>query len=164
MIPAIKIRFCHTCYALVTMMLSLLFVSCEKELLFETYTPIVDKSWSIDKPLEYAVKVISDTNTYTIYLNIRNTNDYKFSNLYLFLETTLPNGNSDLDTIECELADSYGRWLGSGLGDLHDNRILFAENVRFKYKGTYKFKFTQGMRINPLYGISDFGIRIERAQ
>ncbi|MBK8847784.1 MAG: gliding motility lipoprotein GldH [Bacteroidetes bacterium] len=144
------------------LIMSLFLISCEKELLFETYAPIADKSWSADKPLEFAVKVLSDSNTYNIYLNIRNSHDYKFSNLYLFLETTLPNGNSDMDTIECELADSHGRWLGSGLGDLHDNRILFAENVRFKYKGTYKFKFTQGMRINPLYGISDFGMRIEK--
>ena len=55
-----------------------------------------------------------------------------------------------------------GRWLGDGLGDIFDNRILFKEGVKFPQAGEYRFELFQAMRINPLPGIMDAGIRIEK--
>ncbi|MBK8414603.1 MAG: gliding motility lipoprotein GldH [Bacteroidetes bacterium] len=64
--------------------------------------------------------------------------------------------------MECILASPEGRWLGEGLGDIWDNRILFKENVQFTQPGEYRFELNQAMRINPLPGIMDAGIRIEK--
>ncbi len=56
-----------------------------------------------------------------------------------------------------------GKWLGEGLGDIWDNRVLFKKNVSFPQKGEYRFEFTQAMRLNPLPGVMDVGIRIEKS-
>jgi gliding motility-associated lipoprotein GldH len=53
--------------------------------------------------------------------------------------------------------------LGDGLGDIWDNRILLKDQVKFPQAGEYRFELYQAMRINPLPGIMDAGIRIEHA-
>ena len=102
------------------------------------------------------------SSSYSFFLNIRNTGDYPFSNLFLFLKTTYPDGRTTRDTIECTLADNEGKWLGSGMSDVKFNRLLFSKGVRFPQKGNYGFELEQGMRISDVKGISDIGIRLEK--
>jgi len=104
-----------------------------------------------------------------VYINVRNAESYPFRNLFLFLHTTYPKGTKTTDTIECILADEKGKWLGSGMGDLYDNSIIFKKNSRFRQTGNYKFAFEQAMRygdkniIDPLPLIMDVGITIEKS-
>ncbi len=49
-----------------------------------------------------------------------------------------------------------------GLGDKYDNRILFRRNIRFPRTGIYVFEYEQAMRDEPLIGIDDIGLRIEK--
>lgn len=145
-------------------LLSLVFFGCSENLVFEASKTMPNRSWQIDNPATFVITVADTVKLNDIYINVRNTDKYKFSNLYVFLETTIPDGGKDLDTLECNIADEHGKWTGDGLGDLFDNQILFASNVRFKQMGKYTFTFTQGMRINPLQGISDFGLRVVEAK
>ena len=62
------------------------------------------------------------------------------------------------------LADEKGRWMGDGMGDLWDNRILFKKDFVFPHSGHYRFELEQAMRMDPLPGILDAGIRIEQAK
>jgi gliding motility-associated lipoprotein GldH len=79
------------------------------------------------------------------------------------MNTTFPDGKLDRDTLEIMLAGKDGKWLGEGLGDIWDNRILFKKNVSFPLKGEYRFELTQAMRLDPLPGIMDVGMRVERS-
>ena len=65
---------------------------------------------------------------------------------------------------ELILADERGKWLGDGLGDIWDNRILFKQNFRFPQAGIYKFDLQQAMRIPILPQVMDAGVRIERVE
>lgn len=112
-----------------------------------------------------------DTNQlYDVYINVRNAESYPFRNLFMFLHTTDPKGVKTTDTIECVLADDKGKWLGSGMGDLYDNSIIYKKNTRFRHLGTYKFAYEQAMRygdknvIDPLPLIMDVGLTIEKAE
>ena len=84
-----------------------------------------------------------------------------FSNLYLFLDFTFPNGKNRRDTLGCTLADARGNWFGSGTGSLIDHRISFKEDFEFPIKGRYNLRVTQGMRQDPLKGVTDLGFRLE---
>jgi gliding motility-associated lipoprotein GldH len=99
---------------------------------------------------------------YDFYIDLRNEASYPFANIYMFVTTTFPSGKSARDTVECFLADKTGRWLGTGLGDVLDNHILFKENIRFPNAGTYGFEFEQGMRKEALPSILDLGISLEK--
>ncbi len=106
--------------------------------------------------------VLDTVSLFNLFVNIRNTGNYKYSNLFLFVDVFQPEGKIERDTIECILADSRGKWLGSsGSGSIWDNQILFNRKARFPGVGKYVFRFTQAMREKELEGIMDVGLRIE---
>ena len=139
-------------------------ISCDSKRVFEENKKIDNNNWDQNAPLVFLVNV-SDTNAkHNVYLNVRNAGFYGFSNLFLFINTRFPQGQLERDTVECTLASPEGKWLGDGSGDIWDNQILFKKDVRFPQTGEYRFELIQAMRINPLPGIMDAGIRIEKAE
>lgn len=147
---------------LLILMFALLFVACDKNRIYEE-NRVVDKGiWNIDNRIRFET-TISDTNLrYNVFLNVRNSMQYPYSNIYLFLDTRFPDGRIARDTIDCMLADYDGRWLGTGVGSVKFNQFLFQQGVSFPQKGTYRFDIQQAMRVNDLIGIHDIGIRIEK--
>ncbi len=140
-----------------------LIFGCDASRVFEENKKIENNEWDQNSPLVFQVPITDTAGSYNVYINIRNAGFYRFSNLYLFINTGFPGGQLQRDTLECVLAAPDGRWLGEGLGDIWDNRILFKTGVRFPQQGEYRFELTQAMRINPLPGIMDAGIRIEKS-
>lgn len=142
----------------------IILISCDSKRVFEKNTRLDDNNWDYNKPLSFLVQLEDTSRYYNMYLNVRNAGFYKFSNLFLFVNTRLPQGQLLRDTAECILASPDGKWMGDGLGDIYDNRILFRKHFKFPQKGEYRFELIQAMRINPLPGIMDAGIRIEKAE
>lgn len=140
------------------------FTSCDPSRFFEENKKVVKGEWDQNTPLVFQVSVEDTASLFNVYINVRNAGSYRFSNLYLFVNTVFPGGQLERDTLEITLASPDGRWLGDGLGDIFDNRILFKEDVRFTQPGEYSFELIQAMRINPLPGIMDAGIRIEKVE
>jgi gliding motility-associated lipoprotein GldH len=135
---------------------------CDPRRIYEKNEKIPSYNWEQNNSLSFLVDIHDTVSYYTIFLNVRNAGYYRFSNLFLFINTRLPQGQIQRDTVECVLASPDGKWLGDGLGDIYDNRILFKEHVRFPQIGEYRFDLIQAMRVNPLPGIMDAGIRIEK--
>ena len=131
--------------------------------MYKKYITIPDNTWDVKNPVTYTVTVKDTVNYYNVYVNIRNADGYTFSNLYLFIDIASPAHVTERDTLECQLADpNTGKWLGEGLGDIWDNRILFKRNVRFPRTGDYIFTYTQAMRIDKLPMIMDVGLSVEQ--
>ncbi len=140
----------------------LIFWACQDAIIFEDQKAIPGLSWHYEDELVFMATIDDTLSLHKMYLNIRNSTDYKYSNLFLFLDIEFPDGRVLRDTLECMLADRRGQWTGSGFGQLRFNRFLFRDDVWFPLKGTYTFRLYQGMRDDELYGISDAGIRIEK--
>lgn len=139
-------------------------LSCHDETVYEKNLKIPGYEWDMNAPLTFFVPVTDTVNAHNMYINIRQAaGNYRFSNLYLFLTTTFPQGNIERDTLECLLATPDGKWLGNGMGNVLDNRFLFKRNFRFPQQGEFRFELVQAMRVNPLAGVMDAGIRIEKA-
>jgi gliding motility-associated lipoprotein GldH len=117
----------------------------------------------MNKPLVFDVPVKDTNNKYNVYITIRNSSSYDFNNLYLFIDIHSPMKITERDTIDCILADADGKWMGNGLGDIWDNKILFKSNVRFQKPGIYEFVFNQAMRADSLPMIMDAGLSIEKS-
>lgn len=123
---------------------------------------IKDERWSKDEALVYEVNIKDTLTPNSVYLTIRNSTDYGFSNLFLFIKTSFPDHSVARDTLECILANPDGKWIGKGLSRLKESQVLLKKNVRFHKKGLYRFEIIQGMRTEPLEGIADVGMRIVR--
>jgi len=141
--------------------MSLVLVSCNSNHFFRETRRIPGGIWNAGQKVTFSVNIPDTSKQYSVYVDIRNNVDYPFANIYLFLDTRFPGGRIARDTIECQLADYDGRWLGSGAGAVKFNRFLFQKGVRFPCKGTYLFTFEQAMRTKDLNGIRDIGLEIE---
>ena len=145
-------------------LLSVLFASCNKNVVFSEYTKIPEECWKTENKLTYTVDIADNKPYHNVFLTVRHADAYPFSNLFVFLTTTYPNGKISVDTLECILANKKGEWQGDGAGDLWDNKIPLKQNLIFPQAGKYTFTFEQGMRTNPLPLILDFGMVVEKVK
>lgn len=138
-----------------------LFYECSDNYVYNGYVNLPHEQWHADSLACFRIPVTDTLTFYNLYVNIRNTTDYPFQNLYLFIDITAPNGASVRDTFECYLANDHGKWLGSGRGKFRDNRFLYRKNVRFGAEGDYTVTLQQAMRVEQLKGVSEVGFRVE---
>ncbi len=141
-----------------------IFSSCNSTVTFDDNISIDENGWYKNDFARFDLMIDDSNSTYNYYLNLRHTVDYRYSNLYVFMKTTYPNGNISRDTIEFVLADKSGKWYGNGWGNIKDNSILLVEGIKFPLIGPYTFQIQQAMRVDTLKGISNIGIRIEQSK
>lgn len=147
---------------LLLLIISSFTMSCDRNKVYEKYTKINDYVWNSKNMVRFDVEIKDTVTRHNIFLLVRNASQYQYGNLWMFVATTAPNGNKELDTVQCLLADKNGKWLGEGMGDIWDNKILWKQNVRFPQAGIYTIQFEQGMRVENLPGIMDIGLRVEK--
>jgi gliding motility-associated lipoprotein GldH len=146
-----------------------LLFSCNSNVVFDQYIAIENQQWHSDKGIDFIVNNLDTISANNVFINIRNNKNYEFSSLFLIARLELPNGFKVIDTLEYEMTDASGKWLGSGFTDLKENKLFYKENVVFSEIGTYKFNIQQATRSisdiqgkNPLEGITDVGLSIEK--
>ena len=137
-------------------------LSCNKKDIYFSYQTVSASGWNKDSLLTYNVAIRDKTLPYNLYINVRHHGNYPYQNIWLFLQQMNPDSAITKDTIEAYLADQYGKWLGSGAGNLKEMPIIYKKQVQFPDTGVYRFKIRQGMRDSLLQGINDVGIRIEK--
>ena len=140
---------------------SLLF-SCTSTDFYNQYQ-IVDQKWEKEKEFYFTFEIEDNTSEYNFFIEIRNNNSYPYQNLWLFCSEEQPMGPILRDTIECMLADDFGKWYGTGMS-IYQLSIPIRTMYKFPYKGQYTFSLRQGMRNNQLKGIEEIGIRIEKTK
>ncbi|MGY8916682.1 MAG: gliding motility lipoprotein GldH [Flavobacteriales bacterium] len=139
------------------------FSSCGEFPIASDSKEVSPEGWYSDETISFEWSNVDTLKRYSVFVDVRHNQDYPFSNLYLFLDLTFPNGKNRRDTLSCTLADERGNWFGSGIGDVVDHRISFKEDFEFPISGRYNLRITQGMRQDPLKGVLDVGFRLESA-
>lgn len=129
----------------------------------------MDGYWG-QEVVEFNLPQLDSLKNYNLFVNIRNTNEYKYNNIFLIVSINFPHGKTVTDTLEYRMANPDGTWIGQGIGDMKENKLWYKENVRFFEKGTYNVTVEQAMRNNgevegvkKLEGITDVGVTIEEA-
>ena len=129
---------------------------------FEQREVLPEAKWEVEHRIPFDVTVNDTLGIYAFGLSLRHLENYRYSNLYVFLHTTMPNGNLTHDTIQCQLALPDGQWIGKSSGSMRDLTVPLNESLLFPLSGTYHFEIEQAMREPVLKGISDIGLYIEK--
>lgn len=137
-------------------------LSCDSNRVYEQYENIPDFEWNQENIFCFEVEVTDTIHAHNIFVNLRNSGDYAYSNLWLFVKTISPGNEIVNKKIEIKLADATGEWYGSGFGNIFDLQVPFQQKVVFPKSGKYVFEITQGMYDLKLKGIVNIGIRIEK--
>ncbi|MDG1477059.1 MAG: gliding motility lipoprotein GldH [Vicingaceae bacterium] len=141
------------------------FISCDSNKVFEEYIEVKNANWEKENVASFEFEAKDTLTAHNLYINVRNTGEYAYSNIYLFVTMQGPNGGLLKDTVNCVLADNRGKWLGNGIGDLWDLRVPYVGGFKFAQSGNYTVTLEQAMRVeNGLEGITDIGLRVETAK
>ncbi|GAA4890932.1 gliding motility lipoprotein GldH [Flaviramulus aquimarinus] len=148
-------------------LVSFVFVSCDSNRVFDEYKSVPNK-WHKDSVISFKVSPPDSINTYNLFVNLRNTNAYKYNNLFLIIEMVFPHGKTIKDTLEYKMTEPSGKLLGTGYTDVKENKLWYKDQVVFKETGEYTVNIQHAMRENgkvngvkELEGVTDIGFRIE---
>ena len=127
--------------------------------------------WDRQETVSYEFAAPDSLNSYSLFVKLRTTTDYKFSNIFLVVELNYPHGKVTKDTLEYIMAKPSGELLGSGFTSVKEHKLWFKgvdASFVFSEEGTYKVHIQQAMRLreNPkgiaiLDGIIDVGFSVE---
>ncbi len=149
---------------LISLVFSVIFASCSQPPVFSEYKSVDVKGWNKDSSCVFDVNIENASILYDIFVNVRNVGEYPHQNLWLFIQKMAPDSTITKDTINFFLADNRGKWLGSGIGSVYEMPVLYQQKLKFPSLGKYHYEIFQGMRDTLLLGISDIGLRIEKAE
>ncbi len=146
------------------------FASCDKGRVFDEYKA-VPNGWHKDSIISFKINPPDTINPYNLFVNLRNTNAYKYNNLFLIVEMNFPHGKTIKDTLEYRMAEPTGKLLGTGITDTKENKLWYKESVVFNESGEYVVHIQHAMResgkvngVTNLEGITDVGFRVEKPQ
>jgi len=148
----------------------LLLASCNNANMVYGDSKELPNGWDKEQVMLFDFPAPDSTQTYDMYINLRNNEDYPFSNLFLIVNLNFPNGKVVADTLEYEMAKANGEWLGQGFSSLKESKLFYKEDIVFPELGDYEIAIQHAMRKNgnvegvtTLEGITDVGIRIEKS-
>lgn len=153
------------------LLLALLLGSCDDKRVFDEYKSVSSK-WDKDDVVTFKMTPPDSINAYNLFVNLRNTSDYKYSNLFLIVELNYPNGKTIKDTLEYKMANPDGSFIGTGFSDVIENKLWYKgydEPFVFNEIGEYTVNIQHAMRENgsvkgldKLEGVTDIGFRVEK--
>lgn len=143
-------------------------ISCSDNIEFTKYKSLPNASWEAKENISFEFDVEDTISPKNLFINIRNNKEYSFSNLYVITELNFPNGDKIIDTLQYEMADNSGKYLGKGFTEIKENKLFYKEKKVFPVSGKYMFNIHHAMRKNGevnaipfLEGIQDVGFSIE---
>lgn len=139
------------------------FTACRQIQLFEKTVSIPQHQWASSFRPQFEFDISDSTTPYNIFLVIRHSEKYNYSNIFLNLYIKGPGSDSTVKVQkEALLATNAKGWLGTGMNDIYEHRVLLAPNQQLK-TGKYSFTLEQIMRENPLNQVLNVGLRVEKA-
>ena len=93
----------------VVFVIALVFIisSCGNNSIYD-HNQEINNPWKAEQKAEFDFNISDTLSAFDFYINIRNTTEYNYSNLYLFIRTDFPDGRYAIDTAEIFLADLQG--------------------------------------------------------
>lgn len=146
-------------------LITLLLVSfaCTEDRFYEDNYDFNNRIWTIDEVANFSVEVDSTGIPYQLFINIRNTIDYPYRNMYV--QYTLLDSTDIVEQklINLKLFESKsGKPLGKSQSGIFSHQILLNDSVYFPTKGNYRLQFKQYMRRDSLPGMVSTGVKLLR--
>lgn len=145
----------------------LLASGCIQSNVFEKNIALPSNRWKSDFKPSFSFNISDTSAHYLLFVTMRHTDAYNFSNIWLQVSTRMPGDSSAKpERVEIPLAQADGKWMGRGMNEIWQHQMSLSGVQgfhRFPKQGTYTIQLEQIMRVDPLPEILSVGIRIEKA-
>ena len=144
--------------------ISFLITACTKVEVFEKNVTIPNHEWSSKFKPEIAFEITDTLSAYNIFAVVRHSDAYRYKNIWVNVYTKAPGDTINKQQLDLQLATDDKGWLGSGMDDIYEHRILITGKPVALRAGTYRFRLENIMREDPLEHVFNVGIRVEKAK
>jgi gliding motility-associated lipoprotein GldH len=150
---------------LIIPVVAIFLASCNTIDVFEKDIAIPNHEWSNAFKPEISFEITDTASLYNIYVVVRHSDAYRYNNIWMNLYTQIPNDTLRKQRLDLRLATDDKGWLGSGMDDIFEHRILITNTPQqLNRKGLYTFRLENIMREEPLQHIMNVGIRVEKTK
>jgi len=133
---------------------------------YQKEVPVVNGAWNYNFQPFFTIDIKDTSAHYQTYILLRHDAAYPFANIWLRLWVKQPGDSawSNGERLNLRLADISGAWLGTGTGSIWEHKIPLnrKQNLHFSKPGTYQVRMEQIMRDNPLRGVLNAGLIVEK--
>jgi gliding motility-associated lipoprotein GldH len=137
---------------------------CSRNGVFEKDVLIPGYKWETGFQPKIEFELNDTTSAYNVFIVFRHTNAYNYNNLWIKAAVKEPGSpNWKTGQYDLLLATNDKGWLGSGMDDIFEHRILIQPQTKFRKPGKYEYAIQQIMREDPLANAMNIGLRIEKA-
>jgi gliding motility-associated lipoprotein GldH len=134
---------------------------CTQKHFYSEYKTVDSKNWSSNDTLKFKVDIADSNAVYDVAVSVRYQKTYEFSNVWLNIFTQYADVKKSA-RLEVPLFKNDGKPYGESSGSLCTQTISFQKQLTFPQTGTYIISVVQLMRKDPIDGISDVGIIIDK--
>lgn len=150
--------------------LALGFISCSQKEVYYQYEELKNGKWNQTTECVFYIDSASydSLQSYDILLEVVHNNSYKYQNLWIgyTLELDADSIYTNKQEKEYIIADSEGKWYGSGFVSSYQISMPLLKNVYFdkgNVRKNHRIRISHRMTDNPLIGIEKVGIKIEKS-
>ena len=145
------------------LLVAALLSSCHEGEVYYRFHPITNGSWSKETSLDFRLDSlrVSPGRRYDISLEIVNSSQYPYQNLWLLVQQNVTDTLSTTDSIEIKLADAHGKWQGSGSAGLYQLSIPYKTGIALDSARAYLIRIRHGMKNDALKGVEKVGVKVK---
>jgi gliding motility-associated lipoprotein GldH len=147
--------------ALTCFLLLLVIHSCRSDLAYAESKSISSGGWAVEDTLVFSPVLEQADAPCDLYVWVRHTKDYAYSNIWLKVESELDLNTRD-GLVEIKVADKSGKWLGTCSQSLCTVRLALKEDLSLDADGAFKVEVIQYMRETSLQGVRNVGLELVR--
>jgi gliding motility-associated lipoprotein GldH len=136
--------------------------SCNSIDVYEKTNVFPQHEWKGNQLQSFTFNITDTISSYNLYVVFRHEMAYRYKNLWLNVKVKDPDSSYSFKR-EFTLANNKD-WLGTGMDDIIDHRIIFNQAPIHLKKGVYTFILQQIMREDPLQYALNAGIRVEKVK
>jgi gliding motility-associated lipoprotein GldH len=148
-------------------MRSLLFVvlvsflfSCDDASFYTKSYSFNNNIWERSVKPKFIVEIKDTKQLYDFIVTLRTSTSYKYNNLWIFLNTTPPNGLSVREPFEIKTCYPDGSWIGKKTGSIVEHTLIFKRR-KVPSRGKYKFILEQGITEKLIDEVVDISFEVK---
>lgn len=141
----------------------LLLSSCTETYFYEKSYSFPKNEWKQEVKPKFVIDIQDTSVAYDFILTFRNTTDYAYSNVWLFLNTKTPDNSKGREPFEIKITNPDGTWIGTKTGTVIENQLFFKRR-KLPKKGKYTFTLEQGVTQTVLKEVLDISLLVQKVE
>jgi gliding motility-associated lipoprotein GldH len=138
----------------------LLFAGCEEAPTYEKTYAFENHEWQQNVKPSFTVDIKDVEKEYDFILTLRTTTEYKYSNLWIYMNTTTPDGQKAREPFEIKITNPDGSWIGKKTGTVVEHSLYFKRR-KMPSVGKYVFVLEQGITNSKIDEMLDIGLMVQ---